>query len=147
MTVDKSVPREYRTLVRRAAEAAAGAYAPYSGFFVGAAVRGESGKIYTGCNVENASYPAGICAERTAVCKAVSEGERVFTAVAIAGGKGGEISETCPPCGICRQVLSEFGDPEAMRIFLVSRRDDVLYAEEHFLAQLLPLYFSKEKLG
>ena len=147
MTFEKSVPAQYRTLARRAAEAAQKAYAPYSGFFVGAAILGESGRIFTGCNVENASYPAGICAERTAAARAVSEGERVFRAIAIAGGPGGEISGACPPCGICRQVLSEFCRPEEMKVLLVGCKDNILSVAEYSLAQLLPLYFSKENLN
>lgn len=81
------------------------AYAPYSGFQVGAAVLGESGAIYGGCNIENASYPATRCAEQTAVQKAVSEGERKLVAVAVVAEGAG----VCLPCGVCRQVLSEFG--------------------------------------
>lgn len=84
-------------------------YCPYSRFAVGAALLGENGRIYVGCNIENASYPAGNCAERSAVCAAVSDGERQFKAIAIVGGKEGEEpSDECPPCGICRQMLVEF---------------------------------------
>lgn len=90
-------------LVARALRARARAYAPYSRYAVGAALLAESGAIYDGVNVENAAYPAGICAERTAVFKAVSDGERKFTALAVTTENGG------PPCGACRQVLSEFG--------------------------------------
>ena len=83
-------------------------YAPYSGFNVGAALLCKDGRIFTGCNVENAAYSPGCCAERTAVFKAVSEGVREFVAIAIAGGRDGKANEYCPPCGVCRQVLREF---------------------------------------
>ena len=93
-----------RELLRIAKEASLNAYVPYSGFPVGAALECEDGTVYTGCNVENAAYGDTICAERTAVVKAVSEGQRAFTRIAIYGeGKG-----YCMPCGSCRQVLAEF---------------------------------------
>ena len=87
-------------MIRRALEQQKYAYAPYSGFCVSAAVLMDSGEIYTGVNVENASYPAGNCAERTAIFKAVSEGKKDFAAICIAGGREGEMPEYCPPCGI-----------------------------------------------
>lgn len=96
-------------LVERAKEAVSNAYAPYSGFCVGAAVLTESGKIYQGCNIENASYGATNCAERTAIFKAVSEGEQKICAIAIMS-KAGDFT---PPCGICRQVMSEFMELDA----------------------------------
>jgi cytidine deaminase len=92
------------SLVEQALEARKKAYAPYSGYQVGAALLGRSGTVYTGCNVENAVYPLCICAERTAVVKAVSEGEDKFVAIAVASENGGS------PCGACRQVLREFGE-------------------------------------
>ena len=95
-------------LAREARKAARLAYAPYSRFKVGAALLAEDGRVFTGCNVENASYGLTNCAERTAVFKAVSEGARRFTALAIAGGEG----EAAMPCGACRQVLAEFCPPE-----------------------------------
>ena len=95
-------------LVSLARAAMARAYAPYSGFQVGAALLAESGAVYLGCNIENSSYSPTICAERTAFAKAVSEGERAFTAIAIVGGKEGTCSGFCPPCGVCRQVMREF---------------------------------------
>lgn len=90
-------------LVRKAVEARARAYAPYSGFSVGAALLSKDGRVFTGCNVENASYGLTVCAERVALFKAVSEGAREFVALAVACGEG-----PCSPCGACRQVLYEF---------------------------------------
>lgn len=128
-------------LINAALGAAERAYAPYSGFFVGAALLCKSGAVYTGCNVENSSYGAACCAERTALFKAVSEGEREFAAIAIVGGKGGKVRAFCPPCGICRQVLSEFAEGD----FLV-----LLYDGENVrklsLAELLPHSFAKNNL-
>ena len=97
-----------KELMQAAVKARKMAYAPYSGFFVGAALLTKDGKVYTGCNIENASYTPTNCAERTAFFKAVSEGERAFEAIAVVGGKGEELSELCAPCGVCRQVMTEF---------------------------------------
>ena len=98
---------EYSKLIEQAINAQKNAYAPYSNFKVGAAVLCKSGKIFSGCNVENSSFPISSCAERTAICKAVSEGERDFIAIAIVGG---DLSEYCFPCGMCRQLMVEFND-------------------------------------
>lgn len=95
-------------LLEQAHSAMLRAYAPYSGFFVGAALLGKSGRVYLGCNVENAAYGPSNCAERSAVFRAVSEGERDFAAIAVVGGKQGKPDGICPPCGVCRQVLREF---------------------------------------
>ena len=95
-------------LISMAIEAMHNAYAPYSGFQVGAALLCSDGTVYTGCNIENAAYSPTNCAERTAVFKAVSEGRRDFTAIAVCGGKNGTITKLCTPCGVCRQVLREF---------------------------------------
>lgn len=103
-------------LLREAKLARKHAYAPYSGFSVGAALLAEDGRIFYGCNVENASFTPTCCAERVALFRAVSEGCRTFCAIAIAGGKGDEMS-CCPPCGVCRQALSEFCGDE-MKIIL-----------------------------
>ena len=111
-------------------------YAPYSHFHVGAALIAEEGGIFTGCNIENASFGATNCAERTAIFKAVSEGHTRLKAIAIAGGPGGVVTEACPPCGICRQVMTEFFPKDA----------DILLAtadgyEAYTLEQILPLSF------
>lgn len=119
-----------------AVEMAAKAYAPYSGFYVGAALLAKSGKVYLGCNIENAAYSVCVCAERTALFKAVSEGEREFEAIAIAGGRGGEIKAPCPPCGACRQALSEFCDSQ-MPIILASEDGYI----KTTLGELLPMTF------
>ena len=119
-------------LIKLAQEAAKKAYAPYSGFNVGAALLCKSGNVYTGCNVENSSYGASNCAERTAVFKAVSEGERDFVKIAIVSEKGGLTF----PCGICRQVLSEFM-PNG-RIVLYSDEQGI---KEFTLNELLPYAF------
>ena len=128
-------------LITLAAQARKVAYAPYSGFCVGAALLGKSGKVYTGCNVENAAYTPTNCAERTAVFKAVSEGEREFSAIAIVGGKGEEMSDFCAPCGICRQVLAEFCDGD----FPVVLGTPEKY-QAYTLAELLPFSFGKADL-
>ena len=99
-----------KELLLKAIEARKLAYAPYSNHKVGAALVGKSGRIYTGCNIENAAYTPTNCAERTAIFKAVSEGELEFVAIAVVGGLGDTLSEICAPCGVCRQVLAEFCD-------------------------------------
>ena len=99
-------------LCRLAVAARERAYAPYSGYTVGAALLAASGRVYTGCNIENASFTPTVCAERTAVFKAVSEGVRDFAMLAVAGGKGGRVQGAFPPCGVCRQVLAEFCPPD-----------------------------------
>ena len=130
-------------LVSMAKEAMTHAYAPYSGFWVGAALLCDDGTVYQGCNIENASFSPTVCAERTAFFKAVSDGKRKFTAIAICGGKGGVITEICPPCGVCRQVMSEFCQPN-FKVFLSGQRGEI---QEYSLSQLLPLGFSAENMG
>lgn len=95
-------------LIEQAKTAMEKAYAPYSGFKVGAALLSKDGSVYTGCNVENAAYSPTLCAERVAFGKAVSEGQRDFVAMAVCGGKNGVIAGPCTPCGVCRQVMAEF---------------------------------------
>lgn len=106
-----------KELVDLAIKSMKNSYSPYSGCTVGAALLTKSGRVFTGCNVENASFSATVCAERTAVFKAVSEGEREFSAIAVAGGKDGRV-QGFMPCGVCRQVLAEFGDKD-MKILVV----------------------------
>ena len=132
-------------LIDAALEARKNAYAPYSGYYVGAALLCSGGDIVTGCNVENASYGATNCAERTAVFRAVSEGKQRFTAIAIAGGKDREqASDYAYPCGVCRQVLREFCVPEDMIVIVCRSRDDYKVMR---LAELLPNSFGPENLG
>ncbi|MDD6644371.1 MAG: cytidine deaminase [Firmicutes bacterium] len=130
-------------LVNLAIEAREHAYVPYSNFAVGAALLMRDGKVYQGCNIENSSYGATNCAERTAFFTAVYQGERDFEAIAIVGGKAGEpVSELCAPCGICRQVMREFCKDD-FKIILSKGDGTVL---ETTLTNLLPLSFSKEDL-
>ena len=130
------------TLLERARDARERAYAPYSGFCVGVALLSRSGEIYTGCNVENASYGATNCAERTAFFKAVSEGEREFSRIAIVGGSGCGTA-CCPPCGICRQVMREFCNPDEFYIVL---EDGDGGMKKFLLRDLLPEGFGPENL-
>ena len=129
-----------RELVETAAATMKNAYAPYSGFKVGAALLVESGAVYSGCNTENASYPAGICAERAALAAAVTAGERKFLKLAVVGGKSGIITDFCTPCGICRQALSEFGGDTEILLFNGSM------IKKLRLSDLLPDSFGRDSL-
>ena len=121
------------------------AYSPYSGYKVGAALLCKDGTVYTGCNVENASFSATNCAERTAFFRAVYEGEREFTKIAIVGGMDTtDGNATCAPCGVCRQVMMEFCNPETFKIVLANGTDEPL---EYTLKELLPLGFGPNNLG
>ncbi len=131
-------------LIEAALGALPDAYAPYSRFSVAAATLWASGKIYTGTNVENASYPAGSCAERTAMNYAASKGERKLVAIAIAGGPDGAVKDYCPPCGVCRQVMREFADPKECVVLLAKSPEDY---KEFTLEQLLPESFGPEDLN
>ena len=113
-------------------------YTPYSNFKVGAALLTKSGKIYTGCNIENASYTPTNCAERTAFFKAVSEGVRDFQAICIVGGKNGKLTEYTAPCGVCRQVMMEFCNPKTFQIILAVDKERY---EIYTLGELMPLGF------
>ena len=130
-----------KSLMNAAQKARENSYSPYSHFRVGAALLTKGGRIYTGCNIENAGYSATNCAERTAIFKAVSEGERDFEALAIIGGKEGETAKLCAPCGVCRQVISEFCKKD-FKIILGNEEEYKIYT----LESLLPLAFSDEDL-
>ena len=125
-------------LIRQAMEAREKAYAPYSGFFVGAALECKDGTVYTGCNIENASFSPTNCAERTAFFKAVSEGQREFRRIAIVGGKEGEMVAPSP-CGVCLQVMAEFCEAAQFEIIMARSEDDYTVRK---LAELLPNSFS-----
>lgn len=130
-------------LAARARAARANAYAPYSHFTVGAAALAASGRIYEGANVENASYPAGMCAERNAIGAAVCGGERRLLAMAICGGPEGGPPANCPPCGICRQAMREFCDPADFRVIASGAGEA---SRPRTLAELLPESFGPEAL-
>jgi len=133
-------------LIKNAFEAQEMSYAPYSNFNVGAALLGKNGKIYQGCNIENASYTPTNCAERTAFFKAVSEGQKEFDAIAIVGGKVGEAGEYCSPCGVCRQVMMEFCKPKEFKIYLAKDRNNLDDYIEYTLEEILPLGFGPANL-
>ncbi len=125
-------------LIHLAKNAMTLSYSPYSGYQVGAALLCADGTVFTGCNIENAAYSPTVCAERTAFFKAVSEGHQEFTAMAICGGKGGCIESIFPPCGVCRQVMTEFCK-EDFTLYLAGKGDTY---ETCTLAEILPKSFS-----
>ena len=126
-------------LCRRARDMLSRSYSPYSHFPVGAAIECADGSVYTGCNIENAAYGPSICAERVAVFKAVSEGKRDFVRIAVAGAT----KAFCAPCGVCRQVMMEFCDPETFRVILAK---DEKHWQEYRLQELLPMGFGPDNL-
>ncbi len=126
-----------RELIAEAKQSAEFSYSPYSGFTVGAALMTKSGKIYTGCNIENAAFSPTNCAERTAFFKAVSEGEKDFEKIAIVGGKNGNFTDFCPPCGVCRQVMAEFCGKD-FTVILGKDGDEI---RSFTLGELLPQSF------
>lgn len=129
-------------LVIKAREAMKNSYSPYSHFAVGAALLCSDGSVYTGCNIENATFGATNCAERTAFFKAVSEGKRDFEAIAICGGYEGDDTDFCPPCGICRQVMTEFCDQSFIVILSASHGEQI---KKYTLGELLPGVFRLKK--
>jgi len=133
----------YTELSKTALEAMEMSYSPYSKFRVGAALLTKSGKIYTGCNIESAAYSPTNCAERTALFKAVSEGEREFAAIAVAGAPAGGEPQYCYPCGVCRQMLKEFFSDDC-EVIIVKTSDDY---KIHSFGEILPYGFGPENLS
>ena len=129
-----------KELIRLSIKAMENAYVPYSGYTVGAALLTKSGKVYTGCNIENAAYGPTNCAERTAFFKAISEGEREFSKIAVVGGKNSNTTDYFMPCGVCRQVMSEFCDDNFL-VIIAKTEDDYLLKT---LTELLPHRFSPQ---
>jgi len=133
-----------KDLIAKAIEAREMAYTPYSSFMVGAALLAKSGKIYLGCNIENAAYTPTNCAERTAFFKAVSEGERGFEAIAVVGWPRGGVPGFAYPCGVCRQVMMEFCDPEDFTVIVAAGEENF---RVHTLKEILPEGFGPENLS
>ena len=130
-------------LIKMAMDNQVRSYAPYSNYNVSAAVLADSGKVYLGVNVENISYPAGICAERNAIFHAIQEGEKKIVAIAIVGGPNYTIKDYCPPCGLCRQTMMEFCDPKELTVLFAKSPTDY---KEMTLEELLPEGFGPEVL-
>lgn len=131
-----------KLLIEKAFEAQKFCYTPYSNFNVGAALLGANGKIYQGCNIENAAYTPTNCAERTAFFKAISEGQKEFTAIAVVGNKEGVKQgegDFCAPCAVCRQVMAEFCDLKTFKVIIAKSTEEYL---EYTLEELLPLAFT-----
>ena len=143
--VDGNAPlEEKQELIRMALAAREKAYAPYSNFMVGAALRAKDGRIYTGCNVENASFTPTSCAERTALFKAVADGVTEFTDIAVVGSRRGEVNEQITsPCGVCRQALFEFGGPE-LNVIMAKTPEDFI---ERSMDELLPFGFGPSNVA
>lgn len=131
---------EIKTLIQTAIDALPNSYVPYSRFHVAAALLCKDGTVYTGNNIENASYTPTVCAERCAFFKAVGDGKREFEAIVICGGLHGVITDYCPPCGVCRQVMREFCDDD-FPIYMITPEG----YEAHTLAEILPFSFSAQK--
>ena len=138
--VEKEIGKQ---LMEIAIEYRSRSYAPYSHFQVGAALLTKDGEIFGGCNIENAAYTPSNCAERTAIFKAVSEGKKEFSAIAIVGGKEDGKLQFCSPCGVCRQVLAEFCNPETFVVYLGTGPDNY---QGYLLKELFPFGFSSEDL-
>lgn len=127
-------------LMQKAIEAMEHSYSPYSGYRVGAALLCSDGRVFCGCNIENAAFSPTVCAERCAVFKAVSEGARDFRAIAVVGGKSGEVPGRAAPCGVCRQVMAEFCDGDSFAVYLLDGAGDI---QSYRLSELLPDSFGK----
>ena len=136
--------KQIEELIDLAIRQMAFSYVPYSHFRVGAALLAKNGTVYTGCNIENAAYSPTNCAERTAFFKAVSEGVKEFDAICVVGGKEGVLTEYASPCGVCRQVMMEFCDPDAFRIIMAISRDEYKICT---LRELLPMGFGPDNLA
>ena len=132
-----------KNMINLAIEQIKYSYAPYSDFKVGAVLMSKTGQLYTGCNIENAAYTPTYCAERTAFFKAISQGEREFMGICIVGGKGGKIEEMTAPCGVCRQVMMEFCNPESFEIILAVNENNYKIFK---LKEILPLGFGPENI-
>lgn len=143
ITPDDLTKEQIRELGVKALAGLKNSYAPYSHFHVSAVLLCADGKAYTGNNIENAAYTPSVCAERCAFFKAVSEGERDFTAIALCGGLNGIVKDYCAPCGVCRQVMREFCRPD-FKIIMVKSEEEW---KEYTLEQLLPEGFGPENLG
>lgn len=140
---DAALSREMtETLINKALDMRNYSYTPYSNFNVGAALLCKDGKVFGGCNIENAAYGPSVCAERTAIFKAVSEGKKDFSAIAIAGGPKDGVKDFCPPCGVCRQVMVEFCRPDFRIILAKSDKEYKVFT----LAELMPESFSNDML-
>lgn len=131
-----------RKLIQAAIDNLPNSYAPYSHFHVSAALLCKDGTVYTGINIENSSYTPTICAERSAIFRAVNEGRREFEAIVICGGKEGVITDYCTPCGVCRQVMREFCGPDFL-VIMAKSADDYI---EKTLGEILPLAFGPDSL-
>lgn len=132
-----------QTMIDKAIDMLNYSYTPYSNFKVGAALLAKNGTIYGGCNIENAAYSPGNCAERTAIFKAVSEGVKEFDAIVIVGGKNGVLTDLCAPCGVCRQVMMEFCNPKTFKVILAKSREEY---KEFTLEEILPMGFGPSNL-
>ena len=133
-----------KELLALAVKAAENAYVPYSNFHVGAALECSDGTVFTGCNVENSSYGATNCAERTAIFKAVSEGVKEFDAIAVVGGQNGVLTQMTAPCGVCRQIMMEFCDPKTFQIIMAVDKENYKIMT---LEELLPMGFGPADLA
>ena len=135
---------DQKALIKTAIDMLPFSYSPYSNFKVAAALLTKSGKVYTGCNIESVAYTPTNCAERTAFFKAVSEGEREFEAIAIVGGLHGKLTDYCPPCGVCRQVMMEFCNPKDFQVIIAKSVDEY---KQFSLEEILPLGFGPANLN